>query len=144
MIAAIRIRGLVGKSKDINNTFQRLRLRKKHVCVLLPEKAEIKGMINKVRNYITYVEIDKETLKELIEKRGKFVGDKKVGNVEEEFVNKLIEGKTTLKEKKIKPFFRLHPPKKGFGAGGIKKPFKERGALGYRGKDINVLIRKML
>ena len=144
MIAAIRIRGLVGKSEKVNNTFQRLRLRKKHVCVLLPERAEIKGMIKKVNNYITYGEIDKETMKELIEKRGKLEGDKKVGSVDEEFINNLIEGKATLKDKKIKPFFRLHPPKKGFGAGGIKKPFKERGALGYRGKEINMLIRKML
>ena len=144
MIAAIRIRGLVNKSKAVKSTFDKLRLRKKHVCVLLPERAEIKGMLIKVNDFIAYGEIDRDTLRELIEKRGRYAGDKRVEKVEEEFIGNLMEGKTSLQEKKIKPFFRLSPPKQGFGAGGIKKPFKDKGALGYRGKEINVLIRKML
>ena len=144
MIAAIRIRGLVGKTKDLNNTFLRLRLRKKHVCVLLPEKPEAKGMLKKVKDYITYGEIDKGTLKQLIEKRGRLIGDKKVEKLEDGFVDDLLAGKVKLQDAKIKPFFRLHPPRKGFGRGGIKRPIKEKGALGYRGKDINVLIKKML
>ena len=144
MIAAIRIRGLVGKTKDVNNTFQRLRLRKKHVLVLLPEKPETLGMLKKVKDFITYGEIDKVTLKQLLEKRARLEGDKKAENVDDAFVSNLFEGKAKLQDKKIKPFFRLQPPKKGFGAGGIKKSVKEKGALGYRGKDINVLIKKML
>lgn len=144
MIAAIRIRGLVGKDKKVKNTFQRLRLRKKHVLVLLPEKPETLGMLKKVKDFITYGEIDKGTLKELLEKRGRLAGDKKIEGLQEDFVDKLLEGTAKLEDVKIKPFFRLHPPKKGFGAGGIKKSVKEKGALGYRGKDINVLIRRML
>ncbi|OYT41764.1 50S ribosomal protein L30 [Candidatus Pacearchaeota archaeon ex4484_26] len=144
MIAAIRIRGLVGKSKGINSTFQRLRLRRKHVCVLLPERKDVFGMLKEVKDYIAYGEIDKDTLKILIEKRGRLVGNKKVENISDDFVNRFIEGKAKLQDEKIKPFFRLHPPKKGFGKGGIKKSFKEKGALGYRGKEINSLIKKML
>ena len=45
---------------------------------------------------------------------------------------------------KLKPFFRLHPPKGGFEKAGIKKPFTVKGALGYRGDKINDLIKKML
>ena len=42
----------------------------------------------------------------------------------------------------IKPLFRLSPPKKGYE--GIKRSFKNSGALGYRGKEINKLIGRMI
>jgi len=40
----------------------------------------------------------------------------------------------------LKPF-RLHPPRKGYR--NIKLPYPE-GALGYRGKEINELLRRMI
>lgn len=143
MIAAIRIRGLVGKTNQINNTFARLRLRKKHVCVLLPDKKETLGMLKKVKDYITWGEIDKDTLQALLEKRARMPGNKKA-TIDADLTENLIAGKAKLQDKKIKPFFRLHPPKGGFGAGGIKKHVKEKGALGYRGKGINAFIKRML
>jgi large subunit ribosomal protein L30 len=44
--------------------------------------------------------------------------------------------------KDIKPVFRLHPPKKGF-KGTIKRSYKSGGVTGYRGEDINNLIKRM-
>ena len=44
----------------------------------------------------------------------------------------------------MKPFFRLHPPRKGFERKGIKMPFKLGGVLGPRGDKINNLIKKMI
>ncbi|MEM2203989.1 MAG: 50S ribosomal protein L30, partial [Sulfolobales archaeon] len=43
----------------------------------------------------------------------------------------------------VKPVFRLHPPSGGF-KGSIKKPYGNGGELGYRGQDINDLIRRMI
>jgi len=42
----------------------------------------------------------------------------------------------------VKPIFRLNPPKKGYE--GIKRSFVNKGALGYRGKEINKLIERMI
>jgi large subunit ribosomal protein L30 len=42
----------------------------------------------------------------------------------------------------FKPIFRLSPPRKGFE--GNKRSYQNGGALGYRGKDINELIERML
>ena len=42
----------------------------------------------------------------------------------------------------VKPLFRLHPPKGGWKS--TKKPFVRGGALGYRGKAINDLVRRMV
>ncbi len=119
MIAIIRIKGQIGLKREIVETLYRLRLRKKYVCVVLekPTKEQL-GMLKKVKDFVSFGEIDADTYKELKEKRGK----------------KDIQGK-------LKPFFRLHPPrggiesKKHFGVG--------KGVLGKNAK-INELIRRML
>ncbi len=89
MIAVIRIKGIVGLDKDVNDTFSRLKLERKYSCLVLEEKPELIGMIKKVENFVAYGKIDEETLKLLQEKRGK--------------------GKKTN-------FFRLHPPRGGIKA----------------------------
>ena len=119
MIAIIRIKGQVGLKREIIETLYRLRLRKKYVCVVLekPTKEQL-GMLKKVKDFVSFGEIDADTYRELKEKRGK----------------KDIQGK-------LKPFFRLHPPrggiesKKHFGVG--------KGVLGKNAK-VNELIRRML
>jgi large subunit ribosomal protein L30 len=118
-IVLIRIKGMIGINKDIEETLSRLRLRRKYACVVIEDTPENKGMIKKVSDFIAYGEIDEDTHKELIVKRGK----------------KDAEGK-------LKPFFRLHPPrggiesKKHFGVG--------KGVLGNNKEKINDLVRRML
>jgi large subunit ribosomal protein L30 len=40
--------------------------------------------------------------------------------------------------------FNLHPPIKGFEKKGKKAPFSLKGAFGYRGKEINNLLERMI
>ncbi len=115
-IAVIRIKGLVNIKKTVEDTLNMLRLYRKNYCVVLENKPEIIGMVRKAKDYITWGEINDDTLKLLIEKRRE--NDKK--------------------------FFRLQPPRKGFGRKGTKKPFSVGGALGYRGEKINELIKRMI
>ncbi|MBW2982255.1 uL30 family ribosomal protein [Candidatus Woesearchaeota archaeon] len=124
-IAVIRIRGLVGIKKGTADTLNMLRLYRKNYCIVLSGTPSILGMLNKVKDYITWGEINDETLKMLREKR--------------------LE-KTKNKEGKVveKKFFRLHPPRKGFARKGIKIPFKVGGALGNRKDKINDLIKRMI
>ncbi|MEK6852714.1 MAG: 50S ribosomal protein L30, partial [Nanoarchaeota archaeon] len=69
---------------------------------------------------------------------------KRVSKVPHEFMEKFFEGKSILEDLGLKPFFRLSPPRKGLERKGIKKSFKAGGSLGYRGKEINEFIKKML
>ncbi len=115
-IAVIRIKGRAGKSKEIEKTMNLLNLPKKNSCSVVTPTAATMGMIKKVKDLVTWGELDKETEKELIEKRKK------------------TEQKT----------FYLHPPRKGYGRKGIKISFKTGGALGDRGKKINDIIKRML
>ncbi|HDJ89439.1 MAG TPA: 50S ribosomal protein L30 [Thermoprotei archaeon] len=151
-IVAVRIRGRVDVHPDIEKTLYLLRLRRKNVAVILEDKPSIRGMLKKVENWITWGEIDIDTLSLLLEKRGRLRGDKKITieylrklgfNNFKELAEAILEDKIKLDQlPNFKPFFRLHPPKGGFKKT-IKKPIGSDGELGYRGKEINELIKKM-
>ncbi len=139
-IAIVRIRGLVRVKKEINDTLNMLRLYKKNYCVVVPSTHAYLGMIKKVKDYATYGEINDETFKMLVEKRGKLYKGRKKDSKGKINYNKFF----VHNNKKIKKFFRLSPPKKGFERKGIKVGFKIGGALGYRGEKINDLIKRMI
>lgn len=143
MYAVIRIRGTANIRKEIEDTMHMLRLNKPHHCVILPETDTYKGMIHKVKDYITWGEIDNKTLETLIANRAKINRTKKIDpkNIKTT-VEKVKNGK--LHETDIKPVFQLAPPKKGFEKKGIKKTFRQGGVLGYRKDEINKLIEKMI
>ncbi|MBP2143002.1 large subunit ribosomal protein L30 [Methanococcus voltae] len=151
--AVIRVRGSVGVKKDIADTLKMLRLHKVNHCVIVPENEHYIGMVKKVKDFVTYGEIDNETFEKLILKRGRLAGNNRVSEeiVKEatdlsvsELAEKVMAGEIKLKDTEVKPVFRLHPPRKGYDKEGIKRPFSVGGALGYRAGKINDLIIKMM
>jgi len=151
--AAIRVRGTVNINPNIKKTLQLLNLTKVNHCVLLEDKPSIKGMLQVVKDYITWGEIEKDVVSKLISSRGKLEGDKEVTNdylksatsysSMETLSQAIVDNKFRYKDiPSVKPIFRLNPPKKGYE--GIKRSFTNKGALGYRGKDINKLIERMI
>ena len=141
MYAVIRIRGLVNLKRDIKDTLAMLRLNRKMHCVLIKENDCMKGMLQKVRNWVTWGEIDDDSLKQLIKKRGRKIGEKKLTEQEAEEVFKKLKENQKVPEE-IKPVFRLTPPSKGFKES-IKQHYP-KGELGYRGKEINELLKRMI
>jgi len=140
MIAVIRIKGQVKIRKEITETLSRLRMRKKYTCVLINEKDKIKiGMLKKIKDYVAYGEIEKGMLIRLIEKRAKTINKKPI-EAPEKIAEEILKGKK-LSELNIKPFFPLHPPRKGLKSS--KKQFP-RGVLGNHKQKINKLIERML
>jgi len=154
VFAVVRIRGSVGVPKRIEDTLKLLRLKRRYWCNILPENDSIKGMLEKVKDFVTYGEIDKETLVHLLRKRLRMKGNgnKKVSEADlkkvtgfnsfEEFADALLSGKVKLKQyEALFPYFRLRPPSKGLKS--IKEHWP-KGDLGYRGKEINELLRRMI
>ena len=144
MLGAIRIKGRIDISAKNKKTFDLLRLRKKFACSIYNPTKENKGMLHRVRNYVAYGEIDEKTLRELVLKRGRLKGNKPINKnkITNQTIKEIFEGKKTLKDLGIKPFFRLHPPR-----GGFKKSTKKgypKGVLGNQEKEINKLILRML
>ncbi len=115
MICVIRICGQVGIKKEIKETLNRLRLRRKYSCRVLknPTREQI-GMIQKVKDFVAYGELSEEMFEKLKKRCG---------------------GKDDT-------FFRLHPPRGGIDS---KKHFGVgKGVLGNHGKKIDNLVERML
>ncbi len=115
-LAAIRVRGEVNVTGKKKALMISLGIGRKNNCVVLDDTPSIRGMLENVNHQITWGEVDDSTAKELKDKRGK-------------------EGSKT---------FCLSPPRGGFERKGIKAPYSIGGALGYRGKEIIKLIKRMI
>jgi large subunit ribosomal protein L30 len=129
-VAVVLVRGMVKVVKPVKETLMMLNLHRKNHCVVVPDTPAYKGMLNRVKDYVTWGEIDGDTFAELVQKRGQLVEGR----------GKAIE----VNGKKYKRFFALNPPRKGFGRNGIKRSFKVGGALGERGQKMNDLVKRML
>ncbi|MHA1730163.1 MAG: 50S ribosomal protein L30 [Promethearchaeota archaeon] len=154
MLLVIRIRGPVKVNYKIEDTLKMLRLHKVNHAVILFADKTVQGMIKKVNNYVCYGELDKKVLLSLLKKRAFLIGNKRLTDEHLKYkteypnINKLadalIKGKVSLKDiDRLKPLFRLHPPRGGF-RGSIKKSYNSGGTLGNVGDYINILIKKMI
>jgi large subunit ribosomal protein L30 len=139
MIVVVRMRGIPSLERTKVETLERLRLRKKLVCTFIDEnnKAEL-GMLRKVQSEVFFDKVSDELAKKIIEKRGRYEGDKLV---KKEDAEKILEG-IKKGEWKIKKFFRLHPPIGGFKRS-TKLAWSNKGVLGHN-KDAAKLIERML
>jgi large subunit ribosomal protein L30 len=138
-IAVILVRGLVKVTQSVKDTLALMNLKRKNNCVVLVDNSINRGMMKKVKDYATFGIIDAATFKELVEKKGvEYKGRLQDAKGKYSYKTVLINGKH------YKPYFRLNPPRKGFGRKGIKMAFKLGGGLGDRGDKINDLIKRML
>ena len=148
----VRIRGGVDAQKTVEATLTMLRMERNNYATIIRESSSYTGMLRKAKDYLTWGEPDVETVKTLLEKRGKRVGDEKVTEESlkelgyeslDKLANAIVSGEVEFSQLNgIKPFFRMHPPKKGFKRT-VKRPYNDHGELGYRGESINELIKRM-
>lgn len=153
-LAVIRIRGDVHLRKDIKDTLKHLNLEVVNNCAVIDDRKQYKGMIQKVKDYVAWGEIDTPTFKKLLKARGEIMGgtplddnymktNTRFSSVDE-FTEAFMNLSAELKDiPKLKKKFRLKPPQKGH-RGGIKKPVSLGGSLGYWGTEINKLVERMI
>lgn len=152
-LVAVRTRGISDVSQEIKDTLKMLRLTKNCYATLIDDRPSYLGMLRKAQHYVTWGEISKENITHLLRERGRLIGDKKLTDeyaqeIGYKSLDDLAEATYKLEVKydslpKIKPVFRLHPPKKGY-KGKVKKSFVAGGVTGYRGEAINNLIKRMI
>ena len=152
-IAAVRIRGTVRGSKEARETLEMLHLSRNNYVVLVDDSPSFLGMLKAAQNFITWGEASEETIQMLLKEKGKSAGNKKLTD---DYLKKLdcksikdladaiMSGQLKYwKLPNIQPVFKLHPPIKGF-KGKVKKSVSAGGELGYRGEEINKLVKRML
>ncbi|MGQ9551340.1 MAG: 50S ribosomal protein L30 [Candidatus Bathycorpusculaceae bacterium] len=152
-IAAVRVRGVISAKREIRETLEMLHLTRNNYAALIDNRPAFLGMLRTAQNFITWGEASKEAVSMLLRKRGKLAGNK---NLTDEYAQKagyksledLAEAVFSCsveywKLPNVQPVFKLHPPSKGF-KGKIKKSHRMGGETGYRGEEINELIRRMV
>lgn len=115
MLGILKIRSAIGAKPDMKKTLSILKLDKKFTLTVVQDTKDMRGMVQKIKDYVTWGELSKEQFEAL------------VANV-----------KPTGDKIKV---FRMHPPKGGFKKT-IKK-HHPKGELGYR-KDMGELLMRML
>lgn len=133
LLAVIRVRGRVGVHWRIAETLSRMNLKRVNNMVLMYGNKSNLGMIKTCNDHVTYGEIAPDVLNALIEK--------KEIKLTKEQLKEVAEGKKPMREFSA-PTIRMHPPRRGYE--GNKKGFSVGGSLGYRGEEINALIKRML
>jgi len=152
-IAAVRIRGTVLARQVVVDTLKMLRLTRTNHCVILPENPSIKGMLLKVQDYVTWGEVTPQVVARLLLKRGQAIGHNALNDAYVkanskfssiwDFTQAVAKGEATIKDVKgLNPVLRLHPPIKGYRS--VKLAYSAGGDLGYRGKDIDDLLTRMI
>ena len=150
---AVRIRGMSDISQEIKDTLSMLRLNRNCHATLLDDRPAYNGMLRKSKHCLTWGEVSQENIALLLKKRGKLVGDKKLTDeyakeLGYKSLDDLAEAMFKMEVEcsslpKVKPVFRLRPPKKGF-KGKVKRSYTAGGEAGYRREAINDLLKRMV
>ena len=152
-LVAVRIRGMSDISQEIKDTLSMLRLTRNCHATLLDDRPAYNGMLRKSKDCLTWGEVSQENIALLLKKRGRLEGDKKLTDeyakeLGYKSLDDLAEALFKMEVEcsslpKVKPVFRLRPPKKGF-KGKVKRSYAAGGVAGYRGDAINELLKRMV
>ena len=148
----LRIKGQADVPYWATTTLKLLKLEKKFRATIIPAKENTLGMLNKIKHYVSWQEIDISITKELLDKKGRKAGYKKITSEDlseigfktmDELASSLTESKSTLsKLKPLKPWFAMAPPKHGFKRS-TKKLYGQKGILGHN-KELITIVRRMM
>ena len=147
----VRVRGSIHSQRDIVETLHHLNLTRANHATVVPEAPSVGGMLTRVQGYITWGEADPATIEMLLRERGETARGERLtdGTVGEtlrakdlpEVTRRVVEAGMP-RVAGLKPLFRLKAPKGGWRS--TKRAFSLGGALGYRGRAINELVRRMV
>ncbi len=152
-LAVIRIRGDFRGSGEVQEALRLLKLHHNHNAVLIPDTPSYRGMLEQVAHFITWGEIDPQTLTTLLRRRARREAGRRLTDDYaktslgyksiEELAQALHDGKADLRTfTNLKPVFRLTPPSGGYPRK-LKRHYRDKGEYGYRGEAINLLIQRM-
>ena len=147
----VRIKGQADVPHWARTTMTLMKLDKKHRATILPATDTTKGMLYKIRTFVSWCEADPYIVRHLVDKKARKTGyapltDSDIQDIGYDDIDALTEalssGKVALsKLEPLKPWFALAPPRKGFKRS-TKKLAGQKGILGYY-RDLPELVRRM-
>ena len=153
--AVVRVRGSEQAGGRVERTLNQLRLNRLNHLVFLKSDATSIGMLEKVKDYVTWGEPSAEVIAKVLIKKGEPIGKRKkltdefIKTNNEKFKSIISFAKAIQSDEarlgsinNLQPVIRLHPPRGGYE--NVKRSYKMGGSLGYRGKDIDALLERMI
>lgn len=152
-VGVVRVRGHAKIRVDAVDTMNRLKLNRVNHCVILPQTATTKGMLQTVKDYVTWGELGHEAIARMLFQRGEVLGGARLTDayVKENskyqsilsFAKAIEKGEAKLSDVKgLKPVLRMPPPRQGYE--NTKRSYADGGSLGDRGAEMEKLIDRML
>lgn len=148
----VRIKGQADVPYWASHTMSLLRLDKKYRATILPARENTLGMLNKVKHYVSWVALDADLARELVEKRARKAGYRQVTGEDLQalgfedwgaLAGALSSGEAALsKLAPLKPWFALAPPRHGFKRS-TKRLYGQKGVLGEN-RELGALVRNMI
>jgi large subunit ribosomal protein L30 len=154
-LLAVRLRGTASDSPDVVKTMESLKLEKTFQARLLENSLSNSGMLRTAKALVAWGEVSPEILADVLVKRGEKDGAdglddgfaRLLGKASfEELAKAVVEGEVGIKDlykAGLKPRFRFHPPRGGFKRS-LRRAATDGGELGYRGLEINLLVKRMI
>lgn len=149
MIAAVRVRGTPDVRRPVKEELGNLGLDSVNSSVILPESEGTSGRLERVGEFVTWGELSEEGAEALVGRakvsNRKSLTEDRVEEItgypsREDLAEALASGDTDLQEAGLRKSVGLHPPRKGYK--NTRRRYPE-GSLGYRGDEINDLLRRM-
>lgn len=153
--AVVRVRGSQQAGSRVWTTLEQLRLNKINHMVFIPQNDSTKGMLQIVKDYVTWGEVSSEIIAKVLLRRAETPGG--TPGINDDFIKKNSERYTSIISfakalggnearltdiRSLQPVIRLHPPNGGYE--NLKRSYKVGGTLGYRGSDIEKLLERMI
>lgn len=148
----VRLRGGVNAPHRVERTLRQLNLPKLFSATIVPPTPSYIGMLKTAKDYIAWCEADAPLIEKILEKRGRVEGWRPITSEHlnklgfknfRELAEALVECKTQLNRLNgVKPFFTLHPPRKGFKRS-LRRPYSDGGTLGEN-PELPSIVERML
>jgi large subunit ribosomal protein L30 len=136
-ILVVRLRGTVNMYHDVAASLERLGLLRRYAATIVPSTSDYIGLLRRASAFVAWSEVDQGVIASILKARGELQGSRRIDDEWlkargfkdiDELAGKISDGSVDIRHLEgIKPFFRLHPPLKGFrrstnkhyGAGGM-------------------------
>lgn len=139
MLAAVRVRGQPDLNKRQRETLENLGLTQKNHGILLPDTDSMRGMLDTVKDAVTYGTINADTATELLEARGVVPEGDDAADIAEALDDGSMT-KSDASEKGIDLVLRLRPPTGGYAD--THTHVGQGGSLGER-EEMDELLQNM-
>lgn len=151
-LLVVRLRGTVNMYRNVAASLERLNLLQRYAATIVPDTPDYVGLLHKSSPFVAWSRADKDLISKLLKARGHLAGSKPISDEWlkangfkdiDDLAAKIADGSVDFRHLKgLKPFFRLHPPLKGFGRD-TNKHYRAGGVLAEN-PELPKLVERMI